>query len=154
MKIFILILAMLGLLNAQQIQHKVVFDLTTSDIKTFEKRLLSAIVHQKTHYEGKLEELKVVVVIHGGAYKFFIQDLAASPFKDDKNLVAAHSDLSKRIASMSQNYEVEFLICEIGMRGLKIAESTLYDFVEVIPSSTIGLIDKQNEGFAYIPIPN
>lgn len=152
MKIFILILAMLGFLNAQDGLHKVVFDLTTGDIKTLEKRLLSGIAHQKTHYESKFEELEVSVVIHGGAYKFFIKELATSPFKDEKSLVAAHSDLSKRLASMAETYEVEFLICAVGMKGLKIEESTLYDFVKVVPNSTIGLIDKQNEGFAYVPI--
>ena len=157
MKIFLLILALLGFLNAQESVHKesvhkVVFDLTTGDAATLEKRLLSGIAYQKTHYESKLEELEVAVVIHGSAYKFFIKDLAASPFKGDKNLAEKHADLSKRLASMSQTYGVEFLICAVGMKSLKIEESTLYDFVKIVPNATIGLIDKQNEGFAYIPI--
>ena len=25
-------------------------------------------------------------------------------------------------------------------------------FVKIVPNSTIGLIDKQNEGFAYLPV--
>ncbi len=152
MKIFLIMLAMFGFLHAQESLHKVVFDLTTGDVATLEKRLLSGIAYQKTHYESKLEELEVAVVIHGGAYKFFIKELAASPFKDDKVLKKAQTDLSKRLASMSETYGVEFFICAVGMKGLKIEESTLYDFVKIVPNSTIGLIDKQNEGFAYIPI--
>ncbi len=152
MKTLLIILAMIGLLNAQEGIKKVVFDLTTGDVKTLEKKLLSGIASQKTYYESKFEELEVSVVIHGDAYKFFINDVAASPFKDDKKLVAAQPDLSERISSMSDIYKVEFLICEVGMKNLKIEQSTLYDFVKVIPNSTIGLIDKQNEGSAYIPI--
>ena len=152
MKIVLIILAFIGLLNAQEGVKKVVFDLTTGDVKTFEKKLLSGIAHQKSHYESKFEELEVAVVIHGDAYKFFINDLPASPYKDDKKLVAAYADLSKRISSMSEIYNVEFLICAVGMKNRKIDKSTLYDFVQVVATSTVGLIDKQNDGFAYIPI--
>ena len=152
MKILLIILAFIGLLNAEEGIKKVVFDLTTGDVKTLEQKILSSIAFQKTHYESKFEELEVAVVIHGDAYKFFINDLAASPFKDDEKLVAAQPDLSKRITSMSETYNVEFLICAVGMKNKNIEKSTLYDFVKVIQNSTIGLIDKQNDGFAYIPI--
>jgi len=152
MKILVIILAFIGLLNAQEGIKKVVFDLTTGDVKTLEKKLLSGIAFQKTHYDSKFEEFEVAVVIHGEAYKFFINDLAASPYKDDTKLVAAHADLSKRISSMSEIYNVEFLICAVGMKNRKIEKSTLYDFVQVVATSTVGLIDKQNDGFAYIPI--
>lgn len=154
MKIFILILALIGLLNGEEGVKKVVYDLTTGDVKTFEKKILSAIAFEKAHYESKFEELEVAVIIHGDAYKFFIDDLALSPFKDDKKLVDAKPDLSKRISSMFETYNVEFLMCGVGMKKFKIEKSTLYKFVKVVPNSTIGLIDKQNEGFAYIPVSN
>jgi len=38
------------------------------------------------------------------------------------------------------------------MKKKKLDRKDIYDFVEIIPTSTIGLIDKQSEGFAYIPI--
>ena len=152
MKTLLLILALIGILNAQDGVKKVVYDLTTGDVKTLEKRLLSGIAFQKAHYESKFEELEVAVVIHGDSYKFFVKDLAKSSFKGDKNLAVAHAGLSKRIATMSDTYNVEFLMCGVGMKNHKIDKADIFDFVKVVPNSTIGLIDKQDEGFAYIPM--
>ena len=38
------------------------------------------------------------------------------------------------------------------MKGKKIDPKTLYPFVELIPNAFIGLVNWQNEGYAYIPI--
>ncbi len=43
-------------------------------------------------------------------------------------------------------------MCEVGMKKNKLKEKNIVSFVELIPNSTIGLIDKQNEGYAYIPV--
>lgn len=152
MKKWLLILALSGLLYAEEGVKQVVFDLKTGSIETFEKKVLQGIAYHKSHYEGKLEKLDVAVVIHGDAYKFFVKDLKNSPYKNDKKLAAAHDQLSKRLTTMANTYEVEFLMCEATMKALKIDPSNLYDFVKLTPNSTIGLIDKQNEHFAYIPI--
>lgn len=152
MKKWLLTLALCGMLFAEEGVKQVVFDLKTGDITTFEKKVLQGIAYHKAHYEGKLEKLDVAVVIHGDAYKFFIKDLKNSPYKNDASLAKAHEDLSKRIATMANTYEVEFLMCEATMKALKIDQSNVYDFVKMTPNSTIGLIDKQNEHFAYLPI--
>jgi uncharacterized protein len=151
MKILLLLVSIWAFLSADVVK-KVVFDLTTGDIKTFEKKVLSGIAHQKAYYEGKLEELEVTVVIHGNAYKFFVKDLDSSTFKNDKELLKSQSELSKRIRTLFDTYDVEFLICAVGMKNLKIDKTNIYDFVKVVATSTIGLIDKQNDGSAYIPI--
>lgn len=152
MKKWILALALVGSLFAEEGVKKVVFDLKTGNIETFEKKVLQGIAFHKTHYEGNLEKLDTTVVIHGDAYKFFVKDLKNSPYKNDKKLIAIHDELSKRIASMSSTYEVEFLMCEATMKALKIDKSNVYDFVKLTPNSTIGLIDKQNEHYGYVPI--
>lgn len=152
MKKMMILLVLIGMLHAEENVVKVVFDLTTSDLQTFEKKVLKGIVVHKTHYEGTLKELEVAVVIHGGAYKFFVKDPANSPFKSDKKLLEAHSELKKRITSMSDTYEVTFLMCKAAMARNKLKEKDIYPFVTMVPTSTIGLIDKQDEGFAYIPI--
>ena len=143
---------MFSFLNAEEGIKKVVFDLTTGNIKTFEKKVLSGIAHQKSYYESNLEELHVAVVIHGDAYKFFIKDLTHSPFKDDAQLIKEQQQLGKRLSTMADTYDVEFLMCEAGMKSLKIGKENIYSFVKTVPNSTIGLINKQNEGYAYIPI--
>ncbi|MGB5965011.1 MAG: DsrE family protein [Sulfurimonadaceae bacterium] len=152
MKKIIILLTLIGMLHAEENVAKVVFDLTTSDLQTFEKKVLKGIAVHKAHYEGNLKELEVAVVIHGGAYKFFVKDPANSSFKSDKKLLEAQPTLAKRIASMSDTYEVTFLMCKASLPKNKLQEKDIYPFVTMVPNSTIGLIDKQNEGFSYIPI--
>jgi len=152
MKKWLLIFALCGMVFAEEGVKQVVFDLKTGQLESFEKKVLQGIAYHKAHYEGKLEKLDVAVVIHGDAYKFFVKDLKNSPYKNDKKLIAAHDQLTKRIATMANTYEVEFLMCEATMKTLKIDKSNVYDFVKLTPNSTIGLIDKQNEHYAYIPI--
>lgn len=152
MKKLFLLLALCGVLFAEEGVKKVVFDLTSGKLEAIEKKVLSGIAFNKTHYENKFEKLDVAVVIHGDAYKFFIDDLAHSPYKNDAALRKAHDHLSKRLTAMASTYEVEFIMCEAGMKSHKIDKNTLYNFVKLTPSSTIGLIDKQNEHFSYVPI--
>ena len=154
MKKLILLLAFIGLLSADDETAKVVLDLTTKNVAKFEKNILKGIVLHKTHYENNLKELEVTVVIHGGAYRFFVKDLQSTMFKDDKELAKVYADLKKRIATMSDTYEVEFLMCEAAMKRNKLQAKDIVDFVKLVPTSTIGLIDKQNEGFAYLPVSN
>lgn len=152
MKKWLLILTLSGILFAEEGVKQVVFDVKTGNIDTFEKKVLQGIAYHKNHYEGNLEKLDVAVVIHGDAYKFFVKDLKNSPYKNDKKLIAAHDQLAKRLSTMANAYEVEFLMCEATMRTLKIDQSNVYDYVKLTPNSTIGLIDKQNAHYAYIPI--
>jgi uncharacterized protein len=151
-KIALFIVLLVSILNAGEDSKKVVFNLTTGDMKVFETKILSGIANFKAHYQTTLEDLDVAVVIHGEAYKFFIENLSSSPYKDNIELKKNHDALSKRLLSMSELYNVEFLICQRGMKKLKIKDETLYSFVKIVPNSTIGLIDKQNDGYAYIPV--
>lgn len=151
-KIICILILCMGILHAQEDSAKIVYDLTTKDLPTFEQKILKAIVANKAHYESLLRELDVFVVIHGGAYKFFIKDPEHSKFKDDKALVSTYKTLAKRIKTMSDTYDVQFLVCGVGVRKHGLKEKDIYDFVKIIPNSTIGLIDKQNEGYAYIPV--
>ncbi len=151
-KAIIILLLSIGLLQAEETSAKVVYDLTTKDLANFELRVLKSIVANKAHYEGTFRELDVVVVIHGGAYRFFTKDPMHSKFKDDKALIETHKTLAKRIESMVKTYDVTFLMCGAGMPKHGLKAEDVYSFVKIIPNSTIGLIDKQNEGYAYIPI--
>lgn len=151
-KLFIILLMNIGLVYAQDEVAKVVYDLTTKDLANFELRVLKGIVANKAHYEGTLRELDITVVIHGGAYRFFTKDPKNSKFKDDKSLLLSHETLKKRVEYMVKIYNVEFLMCGAGMPKHELEAKDVYDFVKIIPNSTIGLIDKQNAGYAYIPI--
>ncbi len=152
MKKIILLLAFVGILSANDETAKLVLDLTTSSVSQFEKHILKGLVVHKTHYQNNLKELEVAVVIHGGAYRFFVKDLQSSMFKDDKELAKVYADFKKRIATMSDTYDVEFLMCKAAMKRNKLEKKDIVEFVKLVPTSTIGLIDKQNNGFAYIPV--
>jgi intracellular sulfur oxidation DsrE/DsrF family protein len=152
--LLILLLAGMSLLQAEERAAKVVYDLTTKDLVKFERNILKGIVVNKAHYESILKELDVTVVIHGGAYRFFTKDPEHSIFKDDAALIKTHKELAKRIESMVKNYDVEFLMCGAAMPRNKLEAKDVYNFVKIIPNSTIGLIDRQNDGYAYIPVGN
>jgi intracellular sulfur oxidation DsrE/DsrF family protein len=151
-RLFLSLVLSLSILLAQESSIKVVYDLTTKNLKTFEKKILKAIVVNKTHYEGRLKELDVSVVIHKDAYRFFIKEPLKSIYKDDKELLANYKSLSKRIESLSSIYEVEFLICGSGIEGRGIKQSDIYNFVNITPNANIALIDRQNSGYAYLPV--
>jgi intracellular sulfur oxidation DsrE/DsrF family protein len=152
MKKILLILLTFSTLMFAESSAKVVYDLTTKNIKAFEMKILKAIVANKAHYESKLKELDVTVVIHGGAYRYFTVDPTKTEYKTDTALMANYSDLKKRVKSMSDTYDVEFLMCGAGMPKHGLKAKDIVPYVKIIPNSTIGLIDRQNEGYAYIPI--
>ena len=151
-KIICMLFISMAILHAQEDSAKIVYDLTTKELSNFELRILKATVANKAHYESTLRELDVAVIIHGGAYKFFIKEPGRSKFKDDKALVSSHKTLAKRIESMAKTYDVQFFICGAGIRKHGLKEKDIYDFVNIIPNANIGLTDKQNEGYAYIPV--
>ena len=149
----ILLFTLLGLLPIMaDTSAKVVYDLTTKNQKAFERKILKAIVANKAYYESKLKELDVTVVIHGGAYRYFTVDPSKTEYKTDKTLLTNYAELKKRIKSMSDTYDVEFLMCGAGMPKHKLKAKDIVSYVKIIPNSTLGLIDRQNEGYAYIPV--
>ena len=151
-KIVLVLLLCLGFAQAEGASAKVVYDLTTKNLADFERKVLKAVVANKAHYESKLKELEVTVVIHGGAYRYFTIDPAKTEYKTDKALLADYVNLKKRIKSMADTYDVEFLMCGAGMPKHGLKAKDIVPYVKIIPNSTIGLIDRQNEGYAYIPI--
>ena len=151
-RFFLLVSFAFSMVYAQNSTVKVVFDLTTSDRNTLQQKLLKAVTADNAYYESRFKEMKVAVVIHGGAYRFFVRNPHHTEYHTDKALLSVFSDLSKRIKSLHDIYHVEFLICEAGMQKHGLQAKDVVSFVTIIPNATIGLIDKQNAGYAYIPI--
>lgn len=149
-KIFLLLL-LVGLLQANEV-YKVVYDLTTDNMKTFEQKVLKGIPFTKNYYKGELKELDAVVIIHGGAYKFFLNDVSKSVFKNEQDVINAQPDLMARIKTLADTYNITFLMCNVGATKHKLNRDNIYSFVKMTPSAVIGLIDMQNKGYAYVPI--
>jgi len=148
----LIFLLLVSFVHADQENAKAVYDLTTKNLITFEKKILKGIVAQKSYFNGQFKELDVAVIIHGGAYRFFVKDLKHTIYRDDTKLIAKYSELKKRIASLADNYNVKFYICGVGLKHRHLAHNNILPYVKIIPNATIGLIEKQNDGYAYLPV--
>ena len=154
-KFFSIVLLLFGavsLFAEEEVVKQVVYDLTTGDLKRFETRLLSGIVAHKTYYHSKLEELDVIVVVHGDAYKFFMKDLRHTPYVREQNLLAAQKALGKRVTTLATQYGVKFLVCKIGTVERGLEPKAFYPFVRFVHNAAIALIDAQDSGYAYLPL--
>ncbi|ABB43537.1 conserved hypothetical protein [Sulfurimonas denitrificans DSM 1251] len=151
-KLFLILVVLLGLARADSDVKKAVFDLTTPDIARFETRLIKGVAFNNAHYQTNFKELDIVVIIHGDAYKFFVKDLSKTECKKDKELEPKAKDIHQRLSSLVKTYNVKFLMCGAGMKARNISKENVLEFVEVTPSAIVGLIDAQNDGYAYIPI--
>ncbi|QSZ41991.1 hypothetical protein GJV85_07670 [Sulfurimonas aquatica] len=152
MKALLVLFALISFLFGDDESAKVVFDLTTAKVETFEKHILKGVAVNKANFESQFKDFEVAVVIHGGSYRFFVNDLQSTKYKDDTELVKVHSELKKRIASMADTYGVKFYMCGVGVKKHKLDPKNIMSFVKIVPNSTMALIERQNEGFAYLPV--
>lgn len=150
--IMIALLSMSALQAEEEVVKKVVYNLTTGDINEIERRLISGIIAHTTYYQNKLEELEVQVVIHGDAYKFFMKDLNNTAYAYQPKLVEKRVDLEKRLGTLAKQYDVKFLVCDSGVVSRKLNKKAFYPFVSMVHNAAVGLIDAQNDGYAYLAI--
>ncbi|SNZ06834.1 hypothetical protein SAMN06265182_0814 [Persephonella hydrogeniphila] len=130
--------------------EKVVIDFRTGSIEKFEFYLLKGVVNNIQHYRNSLKELKVVVVVHGNGYKFFIKNLDKSPYRDDKELKKRQKEFRERLENLVKFYGVKFEICEAGLKARGISIDNLYPFVKPVYSALKGIVHWQNLGYAYM----
>jgi len=131
---------------------KVVYDLSTGDINKIEKQLLNSVTAVAKYYAAEKKTLKVIVVISGDAYKYFIEDLGASPYASDQEAVGMQKKFKPRLAELNDTYGVTFYMCSSGMKARQIGRDSLYKYVHADMMKSVYLIDAQNNGYAYMPI--
>lgn len=154
MKLFkaLLIASLLSLGTLYADTVKVVYDLTTDDIDKIEKLLINSIVAVSKHYTREKKSLKSIVVISGNSYKYFVNDLKASPYATDDDAVDIQAYFKPRFKDLHDIYGVTFAMCSSGMKARKIQKHTLYEYVHAEKMKSVYLIDAQNDGYAYMPI--
>lgn len=154
MKIFrvLLITTLLSFSSIYADTVKVVYDLTTGDINKIEKHLINSVTAVAKHYAGMQKKLKVIVVISGDAYKYFVNDLKASPYALDEDAVDMQAQFKPLLENLNDIYGVTFNMCSSGMKARKITKNTLYKYVHADMMKSVYLIDAQNDGYAYMPI--
>ncbi len=154
MKLFIILLISailnMNMLYAQTL--KVAYDLTTGDSYKIEKYLINSVTAVSKYYAKEKKELKVIVVISGDAYKYFINDLAASPYASNEEAEDSQEMFKPLLAKLNDIYGVTFYMCSTGMKAQKIDKKTLYKYVHADVMKSVYLIDAQNDGYAYMPI--
>ncbi|MBE0499547.1 MAG: DsrE family protein [Campylobacterales bacterium] len=133
-------------------EQKVVFDLTSGDEAKIRKHLISNIEGLAEYYEANDVEFKVAVVISGNAYKYFVQDIAASPYREETALIAAQKRLEPLFEKLHAELGVEFDMCKAGMKARKIEKKVLYPYVKNEMNKSAYLIKWQNRGYAYLPV--
>ena len=133
-------------------EQKVVFDLTSGDEAKIAKHLVRTVEGLATYYKANDIDYKVVVVISGKAYKYFVEDLKNSPFKGKLKVAKAQKKLAPLLAKLHSEYGVEFDMCKAGMSARNIDKKALYNYVKTDLNKSVYLIKWQNEGYAYLPI--
>ncbi len=148
LRIFFVTLLLGGTLFAKT--YKVVYDLTTGSEAVLAKKLVANTQKLKAYYETKGDQLKVAVVVSGKAYRFFIQNLAHSPYANESALLKSQPARTKMLEAFSKIATIE--MCGMGMKHRNISPETLYPFVKPAFNKTDALVRYQNAGYAYIPL--
>jgi len=138
--------------DAQTGVKKALYDLTTGNIKVLKKKLIHNIISNNAYYASKHQQLKVRVMIHGDSYKFFMHDLNNTKYQYEPIVVQNQKELAKSFDTLVNKYHVEFWVCGAGMKHHHLKKEAFYPFVTVVHNAMTGLIDAQNDGYAYVPI--
>ena len=133
-------------------EAKVVFDVTSGDSHKIGKHLINSVNVLETYYKKENIDLKVIVVISGDAYKYFIEDLKKSPYATQTEVADVQAKFKTDFQKLNDKYGVIFEMCANGMRARKINPNNLYKFVHADVMKGVYLIEAQNSGYAYIPI--
>jgi len=131
---------------------KVVYDLTSGDSTKIEKHLINGIKALSIYYEKEKIDFKVIVVISGDAYKYFVEDLKHSPYDKDETVAKTQEHFKSKLLQLNDKYKVQFNMCQSGMKARKIPKETLYKYVHADVMKGVYLISAQNDGYAYMPV--
>lgn len=131
-KISLFLMLLLSSIVTHASEHKIVFELTSEDKKTWET-LLNNLENVRKELGPKTE---MEVVAHGNGIGFLLKK----------------ADFQKDRMQKLTNEGIKFLGCENTMKRKKITRDELYDFAGTVPAGLAEIIRKQKEGWSYIKI--
>ncbi len=93
--------------------------------------------------------LQIALVAHGPSVKFFLDNLAGTPWKDE----AIPADIARQIDGVSKN-GLKVHLCEITFSRLKLDKAKARDaeFITFVPSGVATVAALQGKGFAYLKV--
>ena len=100
-------------------------------------------------YDFDAFKLKLVMVVHSAGIKFFLEDLAGTPWEKE----TIDPEIYKRVAAVAK-YGVEAYLCQITYKRLKIdpAKTRSDAFLKFVPSGVATVAELQSKGFAYLKV--
>ena len=112
-------------------------------------QMLTNINNHLSVYEFDTFKVKLVIVAHGAGIKFFLQDLAGTPWEKEK----IDPDIYKRVVGVSK-FGVEVYLCRITFQRQKIdvAKAKSDAFIKLVPSGVATVAELQSKGFAYLKV--
>lgn len=120
--------------KAQTNPVKIVFDVTSSDVKVHQSTLRHVISMSENYPDSKFE-----VVIYSGAFEMVLID---------KSSVAAE------IKKFATNENVSFVVCSMTLNRHNIEKNQLVEGVGSVPDGILEIVSKQSEGWGYIKEAN
>lgn len=132
---------------------KIMVDLKTGNLDAFTTQFLVGVPGTADYFIAQGDSVEIAVVIHGDAYKFFVQNLENTQYGVDQSLVENQEKLHKRLLEIIGKYKMTLEICQVGMNKRGILTEDIYPFVKPIKSAMVGLVKWQSKGYAYIPLP-
>ena len=112
-------------------------------------QMLTNINNHLSVYEFDTFRVKIVMVVHGAGLKFFLEDLADTPWAKDN----IDPELYKRFVGLTK-FGVEAYLCEITYTRQKIdmAKTRKDKFLKFVPSGVATVAELQAKGFAYLKV--
>ena len=129
-KVFLLLSMLIAVcaLNAQQ--HKIVYDLSSSDTSDH-----SIVLRQFNNILKEAPDAQLEVVCHGGGVYMLVKNKTI---------------LEEKMNELVKRGKISFKICANSMRRYSIDKSELISLAEVVPVAMLELSSKQQQGWSYI----
>ena len=112
-------------------------------------QMLTNISNHLSVYEFDDMKVKLVIVTHGAGVKFFLEDLAGTPWANDK----LEPELYQRAAGLAK-FGVESYLCEITFKknNIDLGKAKKDSFLKFVPSGVATVAALQGKGFAYLKV--
>jgi len=126
------IMMIASIVTAQNVDYRVVFDMTSRDTMNQQ-----AVVRELNLIRAGNPDAKLEVVMYGQGIDLAIKDRTSQ---------------QANVQKLLNDKGISFKICEIAMKRNNIDRSQLIPGVEVVPDGIYEIISKQREGWGYIKV--
>jgi uncharacterized protein len=117
-------------ISAQEKPVKIVFDVTSSNVKVHQAAVRHVKGMSRAYPDSKFE-----VVMYSGSINMVLKD---------------KSTVAEDIEALSKNDNITFIVCQGTMKRHKISDNQLIPGLKQVPDGILEIITKQAEGWGYI----